>query len=230
MQHVLRAIERQRANYFRLPLFEFMNDSGIPAARRLAFYPCMAHFIMSFGDLNRYVLRQDAAGDRYQELINVHTSEDANHWQWYLDDLTKLGFDRTMTSSEWLRFLWSDRSCKTRLLTLELAHLVFGATTLERLVIIEAIEVAGNAFFSRTAELSRLVQNETGTHLQYYGDYHLERETGHTIGANKHEIESIQLDERQRKRSLALAARVAELFENWSGELLEFARTEQVPC
>lgn len=46
----------------------------------------MASFILSFGDLNRFVLRVEPTDDPCQEMINKHTYEDDHHWPWYLED------------------------------------------------------------------------------------------------------------------------------------------------
>ena len=42
---------------------------------------------MSFADLNKYVLPFNFPQNEYEEAINVHCKEDANHWPWYLHDL-----------------------------------------------------------------------------------------------------------------------------------------------
>ncbi len=55
----------------------------------------MAPFILAFSDLNRFVLRDEPSNDPHQRLVNEHTHEDDHHWPWYLEDLTKLGFDRS---------------------------------------------------------------------------------------------------------------------------------------
>ncbi len=46
-------MEKKR-EYGQLPLFEFMRNHDISARHRLSFYPCMAFFILAFGDLNKY--------------------------------------------------------------------------------------------------------------------------------------------------------------------------------
>ena len=91
---------------------------------RLAFFPCMASFIMSFGDLNRLVLRVEPTDDPWLKMINAHTYEDDHHWPWYLEDFTKLGHDDVKRKpGDTLRFLYSDATIQNRLLTLRLAHL-----------------------------------------------------------------------------------------------------------
>ena len=51
MKHVLRHIFDKKRAYGGLPLFAWMRDESRDPRERLAFYPCMAYFIMAFGDL-----------------------------------------------------------------------------------------------------------------------------------------------------------------------------------
>lgn len=94
MSAILKRIFELKRSYAKLPFFEFLRDETIDAADRIAFYPGMAHLILSFGDLNKYVLRKEPTTDEYQARINTHTYEDDHHWRWYLEDFKKLGFDR----------------------------------------------------------------------------------------------------------------------------------------
>jgi hypothetical protein len=116
MQTVLDRIFRLERDYARLPFFDFLRDDSIPGRDRLAFFPCMASFIMSFGDLNRLVLRQEPTDDPYQQKINTHTYEDDHHWPWYLEDFAKLGYDMKQAPSDTLRFLYGDGTIQNRLL------------------------------------------------------------------------------------------------------------------
>jgi hypothetical protein len=74
MQTVMRAIFEAKRAYATLPLFEFMRDETLTPRERLTFFPCMAPFILAFGDLNKYVMRDDASRDPHQQLsINTPT-------------------------------------------------------------------------------------------------------------------------------------------------------------
>jgi len=76
-----------------------VNPVTLSPRERLAIFPCMAPFILAFGDLNKYVMRDEASTDKHQQLVNKHTYEDDHHWPWYLEDLTALGFDRTAATA-----------------------------------------------------------------------------------------------------------------------------------
>jgi hypothetical protein len=225
MRNVLRAIHATKREYSRLPFFDFLRDESIAPHQRLAFVPCMAPFIMDFGDLNRYVLRDESSDDPYQAIVNAHTYEDDHHWPWYLEDVAALGHDERRSTTDLLRELYSDRTAVNRLLATRLAHLASDATPIERLVVIEAIEETGNVLFTHTADLARRVQRFEGIELRYLGDFHLALESGHARTGDDRTLAAIDLDDSQRVRCLWLVHRVFELFAEWVAELLSYANT-----
>ncbi|MGK4002673.1 hypothetical protein WMF31_08620 [Sorangium sp. So ce1036] len=223
MRQVLRHIFEKKQAYARLPLFERMRDEQLDPRERLAFYPCMAHFILSFGDLNKFVLREEGAADVYQEMVNEHSREDDHHWPWYLEDLEKLGYNVEARGTEWMRFLWGEETIQNRILTARLTALIKGTTGLERLVIIEAIEETGNVLFGAILPLAEVLERRLGTQLRYCGNFHFERESGHAVNADHAELARITLDPETRARYKALADEVFAMFEPWTHELLRYA-------
>jgi hypothetical protein len=204
-----------------------MRDESMTPRERLSFYPCMAPFILAFGDLNKYVMRDERSVDPYQKLVNVHTYEDDHHWPWYLEDFAALGFDRMRTTADTLRFLFGDALKVNRMLSAKLAHLLYAATPAERLVIIEAIEETGNVLFGLTVKLARTLEEREHLTLRYLGDFHFNLETGHAMsGADHRELAGIALDDVQRARCLVLVANVFDYFQDWTNELLAFAVDE----
>lgn len=224
MKTVLRKILEHKQNYSKLPLFEYMRDSSLTEEERISFYPCMAHFILSFGDINKYILREEPAANLYQQQVNIHTYEDDHHWPWYLEDFTKLGFDRLCNPTAWMRFLWSDETCQNRILTYRLAALISGASAVERIAIIEAIEETGNVLFSAILDLAKAIETRHGIELRYCGEFHFGLESGHSVGSDHAEIVKIPLDEATQARCLALVDEVFALFESWTHELLSYAK------
>jgi hypothetical protein len=230
MRTVLREIMTAKQAYSTLPFFDFLRDDTYTARQRLAFVPCMAPFILDFGDLNRHVMRDETSSDPHQALVNAHTYEDDHHWPWYLEDLTKLGHDHERATSDVLRAVYSDRTAVNRLLAGRLAHLLWGATPTERLVIIEAIEETGNVLFSLTAALARAIERDEGLELRYLGDFHLALESGHSMDGDDHRmLAAIVLDDAGRQRCAWLVTRVFELFAAWVAELLDYALDELEP-
>lgn len=224
MKDVLKKISEHKQTYSELPLFQYMRDSSLTEEERLGFYPCMAHFILSFGDINKYMLREEPAINTYQQQVNDHTYEDDHHWPWYLEDFTKLGFDHLCSPTSWMRFLWSDETRQNRILTYRLAALISGASAVERIAIIEAIEETGNVLFSTMLNLAKAIETRRGIELRYCGEFHFSLESGHSVGSDRVEIAGILLDETTQARCLFLVDEVFGLFESWTQELLDYAK------
>lgn len=225
MKDVLRHIFEHKRDYTNLPLFNWMRDERVDAIDRLAFYPCMAHFIMTFGDLNRIVLRADARGDAYQEMVNQHTLEDDHHWPWYLEDFTKLGFDAPAAPSDVMRFLWGQETEQNRILAARLIGLIEGTSGLERLVLIEAIEETGNVLFGTILPLAQELEQRFGMQLRYLGAFHFEKESGHAVNsdADHRALAAVKLTTEQRAHSKHAVDLVFSHFEEWTHELHRYA-------
>lgn len=226
MREVLAAITERKRAFAQLPFFTFLADESLTPEQRLAFYPCMAHWIMSFADLNKYFLRVEPSVDEYQQRVNIYSHEDDDHWQLYLEDFQKLGFERLYTGTDWLNFLWGEETRANRMLSYRLASLIMSATSVQRLAIIEAMEEAANVFFPLTVPLAEQIQERTGVELRYLGHFHFGLEAEHT-GAGEHEsLARIELDEETRRRTLELVDEVFGLFEDWAEEVLRFANAQ----
>jgi hypothetical protein len=184
----------------------------------------MAPFILSFGDLNRHVLREEPSDDPYVKMINAHTREDDHHWPWYLEDYAKLGHDDPRRPSDTLRALWSDASVESRLLSHRLAYLIWSAAPAVRLAIVEAIEETGNVLFALTVPLAAAVERDTGRELRYLGAFHFALESGHAMNNEHATLARITLDTSQRADALARVDQVFAWFARWTHELLAFAR------
>jgi len=224
MKPILQHIFWLKREYARLPFFEHLRNDKLSAVERLSFFPCMAPFILSFGDLNRYVLRVEPTTDPYQAMINAHTYEDDHHWPWYLEDFAKLGHDLELQApSDTMHQLWSDANAQNRLLSPRLAHLIWGAEPVVRLAIIEAIEETGNVLFALTTELAQAVQRDSGTELRYCGEFHFQLESGHAMNSDHAELTRITLTEAQRVDALQRVEQVYALFTEWTRELLRYA-------
>jgi hypothetical protein len=225
MKSVLIHILRRKRDYAKLPFFDFLRDESIAPRDRLAFVPAMANFIMSFGDFNRYVLRDDANGnDPHQRMLDDHSREDDHHWPWYLEDFAKLGFDAHLPASEVMRFLWSPAFARNRMLSHRLAHLVWLASPAVRLAVVEAIEETGNVLFALTAQVARDVETQIGDELRYLGDFHFALESGHAMNNDHAELAAIELNDADRADALRRVDAVYALFEGWVDELLAYAR------
>jgi hypothetical protein len=223
MREVLAAITERKRAFARLPFFAFLQDESLEPEQRLAFYPCMAHWIMSFADLNKYFLRAEPAADEFQQRVNAFSHEDDDHWQLYLEDFQKLGFDKLYTGTDWLNFLWGEETRANRMLSYRIANLIINAGSIERLAIIEAMEEAASVFFPLTVQLAEQIQERSGAELRYLGHFHSALEAGHT-GAGDHEsLALIELDAGARRKTLASVDEIFDLFSDWAEEVLRFA-------
>ena len=81
MQQVIQRIDERTKIFEQHPAFAFLKDSSIEPEDRLAFVPSVAHYVITFGDLCRHVLREEPARDRFQEIVNAQTFEEADHWK-----------------------------------------------------------------------------------------------------------------------------------------------------
>lgn len=223
MKPILQYIFQHKRRYADLPFFDFLRDSTRTAHERLAFFPCMAPFILAFGDFNRYVLRSEPTADPHQQLINQHSYEDDHHWPWYLEDFTKLGHDAAVPLSDALRWQFSEATAVNRLLAHRLAHLVWSTPPVVRLAIIEAIEETGNVLFALTARLAADFQLTTGTELRYCGEFHFQRESGHAMNSDHATLATIALDESTRKQAIECVDLVFQWFGDCTSELLRYA-------
>lgn len=226
MRAVLAAIEERKRAFARHPFFAFLTDENLTPEERLSFYPCMAHWIMSFADLNKYFLRAEAPADSHQERVNLYSREDDDHWRLYLEDFRKLGFEQFRDGTDWLSFLWGEETRANRMLSYRIAHLIVGASGAQRLAVVESMEEAANVFFPLTLRLAEQIERETGTELRYLGHFHFNLEAEHT-GAGDHEaLARIELDDVTRHRTVHMVNEIFALFEDWADEVLRFAATQ----
>jgi hypothetical protein len=225
MKAVMRELAQARRHYAKLPLFEFLRDDSIAARDRLAFYPCMAPFVLALSDVYRFVLRDETTDDPHQKLVNGRTYADEYHWSRYLEDLAKLGFDRGASVTHVLRAQMKDDVRESRLSGMRLSQFLHRTTPLEKLVALEALEQTADVLFEATAKIAAEIEAGGGPALHYLGPLNHAPEPhrpprGYDHGA----FAVISLTSLERMRCLDLSFRVFDLFADWSAELLAYAR------
>jgi hypothetical protein len=225
MRALLRELAQAKRHHSKLPLFEFLRADSVPARDRLAFYPCMAPFVLAFSDLNRFVLRDESSDDPHQRLINEYSWEHDHLWPWYFDDFAELAFDRGASAAQVLRSYMKDDARESRMLGMRLAQLLHATTPIEKLAVVAAIEHTGDVLLELTAELAAQIEAAGGPELRYLGRFHFARESGDAAhGLDRSVLETITLTSLERARCLDLSFRVFELFADWSAELLAHAK------
>jgi hypothetical protein len=226
MKEVLALIEQKKQNFAKSGLFEFMRDKSIDPRQRLAFAPCIAHFAMSFGELNKYVLREEPTNDPLQEIVNNHTYEDDHHWLWFLEDLETLGINESLKFSDALKFIWNEQTKASRFVTYQMFRYAYEASPIAKLVIVEVIEATGSVVLSATTSVAEELRPIAKKELVYFGCSHLAVEKGHTTGAPDVEqsINNIQLTIESRQEAFEIVENLFEVSTKQIDELLVFAK------
>jgi hypothetical protein len=232
MQDVLTLIEDKKKNFASLPLFKYMQNRSFHPRQRLAFAPCMSHFIMTFSDFNKYVFRVEEASlnTRIQGVINEHTKEDESHSPWFLVDLEVLNLNPNWSFAKTIDFIWGEETKVTRQIAYQIAGLTLQAEPVIKLIAIEALEAMGNVFFSVSSKVSSELQTITKKEYVYFGESHLEVETGHTMSSSEEEdcFAEIELTESQRQEALNVVEAMFKIFTEWTYELLAYAQNHPV--
>ncbi|MEG5036480.1 hypothetical protein [Microcoleus sp. AT3-D2] len=227
MEEVLALIEKKKQEFAKSGLFEFMRDTSIDPRQRLAFAPCVSPFVMSFGEFNKYVFREEPTNDPIQVIVNNHTYEDDHHWLWFLEDLETLGINKAVKFSDALNFLWNEETKASRWVSHQIFRSAFGASPIAKLAILEVIEATGNVFLSTAAPIAEELRTITQKELLYFGCFHLEVENNHSkdLPQQRRLSETIQLTIESRQEAFEVVENLFEAFTKLTAELLVYAKT-----
>lgn len=226
MKTVFEYITKKSRAFDESPLFVYLRDSSVDPCERLRFVPGSAHFVLTFADLYHFFLTENPPRDRYQELINIHLAEEGSHWKWFLADLTNLDLDPTLRFTDALRFLWSDATIKTRKLAYDMCKLSAGMSSLEKLVMVQAIEATGRVALEAAVPAGREAAKRVGRNLVYFGQHHLDTEREHTIekDGTQAELDAIAVDDQKRAELFAVVDKVFASFGEFVEETFEGAK------
>lgn len=230
VRDVMRAIEEKTAIYESQPFFAYLRDTSIDPQRRLGFAPSAAHYILTFTDFCEHVLREEPAKDRLQEIVNQQTYEEAEHSQWFITDLAKLGQDPLMRFSDALKFIWSDATIKSRMLSYRLCRLAMGADSLRKLVLVHCIEATADVTIKHVMMVGKEWTAGTGQALEFFGDTHENAEEHHGIWGEALEtvVQDIRLSDPEVKRELlSLVDESFCYFTEFTNELLAVSQLER---
>jgi hypothetical protein len=229
MREVLSAIEQQTSVYERHPLFEFLRDESVDPARRLAFAPSAAHYVLTFQDFCQHVLREEPARDRIQELVNAQTYEEAQHARWFIADLAKLGHDPVLRFTDVLEFVWSDETVKSRMLSYQLCRLALRANSLTKLVLVHCVEATAEVTIRNVLSVGKEWTARNGKSLEFFGATHGRAEKDHGIWEHEARaiVEDIRLHGDARRELLAMVQRAFEYFTELATELLMVSQLDR---
>jgi hypothetical protein len=227
MKRILAHITACSERFAEEPMFGYLRDKSIDPKQRLSFMPMMAHFVFSFMDFNKYILRNEALDTPLQRLINVHTYEDATHWPWWIRDMKSAGLDKTCSFTSAMLFTWSEATRRSRILTYDLIAIAARATPNQLLAIVETVEATGYRFQSTTAEVCREVAD---TQFVYLGSKHLEVESGHFMGTDEavSYLEEIELSDQEFEETLTLVDRLFRAFTDFVAEMYDWVSSHDL--
>lgn len=229
MKDVLAYIEIKKKIFEKLSFFNFLQNKKVDPRTRLSFAPCAAPFIMSFAELNKCVLRDEPTEDTLQQLINRHTYEDDHHWVWFLGDLRKLGLDKSMRFTDVLRFVWGQETARTRELCRKLIAAASKATPIQKLIVIEVIEATAQVAAVHIAPVAQELATSTKKTYRYFGEQHLEAESGHAADSSESEefIQNLKLSSTELAQAYEVVDEVFDVFTEFTNELLLYATEAQ---
>lgn len=225
MKEVLALVEQRKQEFAKLPFFEFLQDTTIDPMQRLAWIPCIAPFAMEFCQFNRYDIRKEPTTDPIQAIINIHTYEEEDHWTWFLEDIEKLGLNKSMSFTDALRFIWSEETQKTRQICHQIALYTFQAEPVIVLVALEAVEATGNVGLALTTKVTQELKQTTNKNYRYFGQHHFHVENNHSNQTYKLQefIAGIELTKSQKTKAFEIVEKVFELFTEAVNEMMEYA-------
>ncbi|MFH8562534.1 hypothetical protein [Streptomyces sp. NPDC017988] len=189
MKQVMRLIESLGECHRQLPFLRWVAETDdAPAERKLRLGLFGAPFALLFRDANRYHTSYGAGTNLtpQQRVLSTHAAEDGSHSRLFLRDARTLNWDALTGFTAGQSLYWltahphteTDRAGAIRLS----AQLASTSNPRLRYPVVEAMEVAGHAFFVKAVKLARHFEEATGRALVYWGDEHLAMEDGHTRG------------------------------------------------
>ncbi|SFC09863.1 hypothetical protein [Pragia fontium] len=209
-------IEQNKQKFARHEFLTFLTDKTIPLSQRLSFLPNIAHFVMSFSDINKFILPFQNPSNDLEHAVNQHAQEDANHWPWFLNDLQSTGLNKQGSLTDNLEFLWSENIKNSRLLTYQLIRLLTDKPAKIRLVVIEIMEATGNVTFDTLSQITK----DSAFPLEFCGNIHFSHETGHSIGSEEELIDTIEYSNQEMNDATNAISDGFQAFERFFDELM----------
>jgi hypothetical protein len=227
MRRVLSHITACSERFAQEPMFQYLRDKSIDPEQRLCFMPMMAHFVFSFMDVNKYILRNESVDTPFQRLIDIHTYEDATHWPWWVRDMKSAGLDKACSFTEAMLFTWSEATRRSRMLTYEFIAIASRATPTQLLAIVETVESTGYKFLSTTAEVCEEIDDNR---YAYYGRKHSSVESGHHMGTADavSYLAAIEITPEELEQTVEIVDRLYGLYTDFVREMYDWVSSHRV--
>ncbi|NJL80437.1 MAG: hypothetical protein HC917_19400, partial [Richelia sp. SM2_1_7] len=220
--------------------FEYLGDESIDPRQRLVWVPYISPLVMTFGELNKYILRKELINldielpnNKVQSLINQHTYEDDHHWIWFLEDLEKMGFNPFVRFTDVLKFLWSKETQAARYVAYELVISAFNKDPMLKLAALESVEATGNVGFSIFAKVGQELQEITHQKYRYFSKSHLDVEMGHIYGEKNNVeqflyLQTILLTPDQRTQAFELVEKIFDSFTELLNQMMIYVSHKSI--
>lgn len=230
MKEVLGYIETQENKFAQLPFFQFLKDNNIDTCQRLYWLHCLADFAMSFKDLNKDIFKDKFSDYPWQKMLHSNSLADGSHWQEYLKYLETLEIDQVMRFSDFLKFMWSDKTLKTRRLSNNLVTMCrYETDILLKIIIIQAIDATGSPALSAMAQVSEELRSINNKGNFDFSPNYVNLKTEHSQSGMKDDetenfLFSIELNPEQKAKALVLVDYVFDKFTECMDGLMHLAQ------
>ncbi|EKM1893537.1 hypothetical protein PUN60_004726, partial [Salmonella enterica subsp. enterica serovar Kentucky] len=206
--------------------YSLISSDCIELKDKLLFAPVMAHFIMNFRDMNKWVIRFDNNDNEYKAVINGGTIEDETHSRLFLEDWRKLYIDDKLNwkASDVIYWLFISQKMECfRKFGIDFMRLCVddGGDPILRYAHSESGETCGNIFFSKISPIADQIANKLGISLRYFGTFHLNLENGH-VWKSEGIFENIELSPDYYKKMAALSKRMFDIFKGIHDSFYEY--------
>lgn len=209
--------DEQRKELEQHVFYDLISSDCITLKDKLMFAPVMAHFVMNFRDMNKWVIRFDKADNELKSVINGGTIEDETHSRLFLEDWRKLYIDDKLNwkASDILYWLFISHEMECfRKYGIDFMRLCVDddEDPVLRYSHSESGETCGNIFFSKISPIADQVANHLGISLRYFGSFHLDLENGH-VWKSEGVFENIVLSPDDYEKMASLSKRMFSIFE-----------------
>lgn len=221
MSQILDYIEAKRVEYERSGAYlQLLRSEEFTVEEKLAGSLMWVPFIFGYSDMNQHMFRDQTNNENpVQQELNVHTFEEDFHWQWMLDDFSKIGTDLTSPVSDLSRLLWSPAMYAPRRVILELQSLwMQNRDPILVLSMVETIEATSVTAFKQCQGF----KNSQGVEIEFWGTKHYLLEAGHLIKDPNNPIREFPITDEQLEKGLQVVDSVFNTFTNFGNELVDF--------
>lgn len=233
MREILDNINNMKHEAHKHPLFSFIESDRIPENKKLHFIPCMAYFIMSFRDMNKWIFPFAQPKNLFEKIINRAALEDQTHSRLFLEDWRKLRLDDHLAwkASDMIYWLFLSQEMESfRQYEIDFMKLCVddGENVNVRFAHCEVTETYGNVFFSRITPIAEIIAKNNNMSLRYFGEFHLALENGHVV-ESEGVFEDKQLTDYERQLASTLCKKTGSIFDGMRDAWLNYAQNYVLP-